>query len=206
MPVMKFGKSIEVREVKAADDAWTVTGYASTFDNTDEGGDVVVRGAFARSVHAWGTGQKRIRFLYQHDPADVLGVPTSLREDHYGLLGQFKISRTTRGHDAYQLLKDGALDSFSIGYVVEDQEYRGNVRVLRDVDLMEISVVSLPMNTRAAVTGVKRRVPPTRASDLQRLRVRMAREGKLVPRTEAERLALWMGIMRERVRLAGVHV
>jgi HK97 family phage prohead protease len=145
--------AFQLEELKSrGDDGWSFSGYASTFGNVDEGGDVVLRGAFT------GTLARRVpRLLWQHDMHEPIGKVLGLREDDRGLHGEFKLSRTARGHDAYQLLKDGAIDSMSIGYIPEDQEFDDahNVRKLKSVDLLEISLVSIPMNEEARVTAVK---------------------------------------------------
>ena len=142
----------ELDELKARDDGWTFSGYASTFGNVDEGGDVVLRGAFNNSLRE----RPSPRLLWQHDLSEPIGRVLSLREDARGLFGEFKISRTARGQDVYVLLKDGALDSMSIGYIPEDQEYSDDgVRQLKSVSLREISVVSMPMNEEALITAVK---------------------------------------------------
>ena len=142
----------QLQELKArGDDGWTFSGYASTFGNIDDGGDVVLRGAFSETLQ-----RRRPKLLWQHDIAEPLGKVLSLREDERGLFGEFKLSKTTRGHDAYQLLKDGAIDSMSIGYIPEDQEFSNDgIRKLLSVDLLEISVVSIPMNEEALITSVK---------------------------------------------------
>ena len=134
------------------DDGWSFTGYCSTFGNVDEGGDVVLRGAFVNTL-----AHRVPRLLWQHDMSEPIGKVLGLSEDDRGLHGEFKLSRTTRGHDAYQLLKDGAIDSMSIGYIPEDQEFdeKSGVRQLKSVDLLEISLVSIPMNEEARITAVK---------------------------------------------------
>ena len=173
----------ELEELKSrGDDGWSFTGYASTFGNVDEGGDVVLRGAFSNSL-----ARRVPRLLWQHDMHEPIGKVLGLTEDDRGLHGEFKISRTTRGHDAYQLLRDGAIDSMSIGYIPEDQEFdeKSGVRQLKSVDLLEISLVSVPMNEEARITAVKAAhvpspstVGPSVASmRLQILRKRLERLG-----------------------------
>ena len=152
-----------LEELKSrGDDGWSFSGYASTFGNIDEGGDVVLRGAFTNSL-----AQRVPRLLWQHDMSEPIGRVVQLKEDDRGLHGDFLISRTGRGHDAYVLLKDGAIDSMSIGYIPEEQEFddQHNVRKLKSVDLLEISLVSIPMNEEARVTAVKAKqlVLPTSA-------------------------------------------
>ena len=142
----------ELLDVKArGDDGWSFSGYASTFDNVDHGGDVVLRGAFRSSL-----ARRVPKLLWQHDMFEPIGKVLDLEEDDRGLHGDFLISRTSRGHDAYQLLKDGAIDSMSIGYIPhDDTKTIDGVRQLKAVDLLEISLVSLPMNDEARITAVK---------------------------------------------------
>jgi HK97 family phage prohead protease len=150
---LEYGLPLELLEVKeaGADAGWQVAGYASTHD-LDEGGDMVVPGAFQKSL---ATG-RRVQFLRQHDPARVLGVPLELHEDDSGLFGKFKISRTALGEETPELLRDGALSAFSIGFKCPDSEYRKDgVRLLKEISLYEVSLVSTPMNERALVTALK---------------------------------------------------
>ena len=149
---LDYGTPLPVAEVKAAGDGWEVAGYASTWDR-DLGGDVVAPGAFAAHL---GSGAK-VRFLYAHDAAQVLGRPLELREDDRGLFGRFRISQTRLGQDVHRLLTDGALDSFSIGFIPRDfdRDEKSGLRTLKSVELVECSVVAMPMNPQATVTAVK---------------------------------------------------
>ena len=149
---MQFSKPLEIMEFKADGDEWEVSGYVSTFDNVDLGGDVVMPGAFRETLK---NGPK-VRFLKSHDPDQILGIPKKLTEDSKGLLGVFKISKTILGADTRQLLLDGALDSFSIGYNAVDWKIvDDDIRELHEVRLWEASLVSMPMNPEAQVTRVK---------------------------------------------------
>jgi len=88
----------------------------------------------------------------------VLGRITDLKSDDRGLFIRASISKTQLGSDVHTLLKDDALDSFSIGYIPTDMEFDDTgVRKLTAVDLLEVSVVAVPMNEMAVVTGVKAR-------------------------------------------------
>jgi Escherichia/Staphylococcus phage prohead protease len=149
-----YGLPQKIAELKASDDGWEVAGYASTWDR-DLGGDVVHPGAFKSTLEAGG----RVRFLYAHDAAQVLGRPLELYEDERGLFGRFRISKTRLGQDVHTLLSDGSLDSFSIGFIAKDFDHdeKANVRNLKAVELLEVSVVALPMQPRATVTAVKDR-------------------------------------------------
>jgi len=150
---METSQPLPILEVKtAAGGERIVEGYVSTFDAVDLGGDVVLPGAFDASL----AGGRRVPFLRGHDHNAVLGTTLSLRADHYGLHGRFKLSRTPLGDETYQLLKDGALDSFSIGYLPDVSERRTDgVRELKQLTLLEASVVTLAMNPAAMVTAVK---------------------------------------------------
>jgi HK97 family phage prohead protease len=154
----------ELTELKASDSGWQFSGYASTFGNLDQGGDVVMRGAFDTTL-----GKRARRpLLWQHDLREPIGVEKSLKADDRGLLGTWKIVDTARGGDAYKLLKAGAIDSMSIGYVTEDVAFDdAGVRLLKSVDLLECSVVSLPMNEQAMVTSVKTRPQPETVMDVE---------------------------------------
>jgi HK97 family phage prohead protease len=150
--VLAYGAPQRIAELKASDDGWEVAGYASTWDR-DLGNDVVHRGAFSVTL---GSGS-RVRFLYAHDASQVLGRALELREDERGLFGRFAISKTRLGQDVHTLLSDGSLDSFSIGFIPRDFEHdeKAGVRNLKQVELLEVSVVALPMQPHAVVTAVK---------------------------------------------------
>lgn len=149
---MEFSKPIQTIEFKADNNEWSVDGYPSTFGNLDLGEDIVVKGAFTETLKS---GPK-VRFLLSHDPRLILGTPKKLKEDEKGLFGSFKISKTQLGTDTHQLLLDGAIDSFSIGYEAKDWEIiDGGVRLLKKVDLYEVSLVPMAMNQDAIVTDVK---------------------------------------------------
>lgn len=147
-----FGAPVPIGEVKAAGDAWEVSGYASTYD-LDLGQDRVLPGAYAKSL----ASGRRVRFLYAHDARQVLGTAHDLHEDEKGLFGRFKISRTALGEDVHTLVKDGALDSFSIGFLADDFEVdqKSGHRHLKAISLLECSLVALPLNPAAVVTGFK---------------------------------------------------
>jgi len=149
---MQFSTPIQIEEFKSTNDDWEVSGYVSTFGNVDLGNDMVMPGAFTKTLKS---GPK-VKFLLSHDPRLILGVPKKLKEDKKGLFGSFKISKTQLGGDTHQLLVDGAIDSFSIGYSAEEYDFiEGDVRRLKAIELYEASLVPMAMNQEALVTGVK---------------------------------------------------
>jgi len=150
---LAFGYPQRTVELKTAGDDWEVAGHVSTFGNRDLGNDIVHRGAFADAL----TSGSTVRFLFAHDPAQVIGRPLELYEDEKGLFGRFKISRTRLGQDVHQLLVDGCVDSFSIGFIAKEHDFdeKSRIRNLRKVELLEASLVALPMQPAARVTSVK---------------------------------------------------
>lgn len=146
-------------EVKEVSDDGRFSGYASTFGgDPDSYGDVIAAGAFAASLAKNGYGGNGIKMLWQHNPDDPIGVWTQLREDGQGLFveGQLALG-TTRGKDAYELLKIGAVNTMSIGFrIVKYSEDRDrDIRTLEEIDLYEVSLVTFPANTSAKITAVK---------------------------------------------------
>ena len=141
-------------DLKAGEDGWQFTAYASTFNNRDAGGDIIDAKAFDATLRTrtWRP------LLWQHDMREPIGIEKSIKADKRGLLGTWELIDTQRGTDAYKLLKRGAVRSMSIGYVPQEWEFQGKdgeTRLLKSVDLLENSVVSIPMNEQAVVTQVK---------------------------------------------------
>ena len=133
-------------------------GYASVFNNTDLGNDVIKTGAFKKSLRK--RGVKGVKLLYQHKTDMPIGIFEEIKEDEHGLMVKGKLAlKTQAGQEAYELLKMGALDAMSIGFRANPDEVsydkRTNKRMIGEVDLMEISLVTFPMNPQAKVRSVK---------------------------------------------------
>jgi HK97 family phage prohead protease len=143
-------------DVKAIGDEGTFEGYAAVFGNIDLGGDVIDPGAFTKTLQE----NSRIPILWQHDPKEPIGVTLQAQEDGKGLLvkGQLNLE-TTKGREAYALLKQGALKGLSIGYDAVKEVWDGAVRRLKEIRLWEWSLVTFPMNPAAQVVAVKSVVP-----------------------------------------------
>lgn len=149
-------------ELKSAGDAGEIEGYGATFWNVDNVGDRVASGAFAASIKS-----KMPRMLWQHEPDKPIGRWTSAVEDNNGLHVKGKIALgTDQGRNAYELVKEGVLDSLSIGYRTIKSFNEGNVRVLKELDLLEVSLVTFPANDAALITSVKGEFT---ARDLERM-------------------------------------
>ncbi|QTL01919.1 HK97 family phage prohead protease [Aquabacter sp. L1I39] len=143
-------------ELKAVAEDGTFEGYASTFGERDLGGDIVEPGAFTKTLKA--RGPKGVKMLADHDPRERIGVWTDLTEDSKGLYVKGRLlTEKANGREALIDLKAGALDAMSIGFRTKADSYDGRrrARLLKEVDLLEISLVPFPMNEGARVTAVK---------------------------------------------------
>jgi HK97 family phage major capsid protein/HK97 family phage prohead protease len=142
----------------ATDEAGLLSGYASAFGGEpDSYGDVIEKGAFTKSLAEHKAAGSAPLMLWQHKTDEPVGRWLDLREDETGLAVTGRlILETQRAREAYALLKGGALNGLSIGYRTRASERRaGGGRTLQDLELIEISLVSVPAATRARVTGVK---------------------------------------------------
>lgn len=145
-------------EAKDLSEDGTFEGYASTFGGPpDSYGDVVNKGAFAKTLK---DRKGKIRLLAQHDPSRPIGVIQEIREDDHGLWMKAKFTLgATDGADYYHLLKDGAVDSMSIGFYIikHEQDNVSGIRYLNEISLWEVSLVTFPANEYATVSAVKSR-------------------------------------------------
>ncbi|SET83374.1 HK97 family phage prohead protease [Oceanicella actignis] len=134
-----------------------IEGYASLFGATDQGGDVVERGAFARSLAALRGAGRSVKLLWQHDPAQPIGVWDEVREDEKGLFVRGRLMPEVRqGAEALALLRAGAVDGLSIGYrAVRSSRAPGGGRVLHEIELWEVSLVTFPMLPQARAQQAK---------------------------------------------------
>lgn len=135
---------------------FTFYGYGSVFDFKDYGDDVVVKGAFTKTLQE---SADEVRVLDQHNMTEPVGRPSKMYEDENGLYLEAVVPYTTKGRDLFLDIKYGVKNGLSIGYqIVKDQIGKmGNqtVRFLKELRLIEISVVTFPMNKLATITGIK---------------------------------------------------
>ena len=140
-------------------------GYASIFHEADSGRDVVMPGAFDRALREGGGS---LPLLWQHEAREPIGRAERMSVDARGLrvIGQIALG-TRRGRDAAGLIRARALTGLSIGYRVRrfEVDRKQRLRRLLDVELIEISLVTFPMQPRARVLGVERIVAS--ASDMK---------------------------------------
>ena len=136
-------------------DGVVVEGYASLFGKRDQGGDTVQAGAYGASLKALAAQGRRVKMLWQHDPGQPIGVWEEVREDAKGLYVKGRIlTEVGRGREAAALLAAGAIDGLSIGYrtLRAERDAKGQ-RMLAEVELWEVSLVTFPMLPEARVSA-----------------------------------------------------
>ena len=122
-------------------------GYAAVFDRPDRGGDVVRAGAFTRSLVR---PVRSVPLLWQHDPARPIGRIEYLKEDGRGLRVIARLSSGAGGREAAALLRAGKAAGLSFGYRVRRSTGEAP-RALEEVELVEVSLVRVPMQPKARV-------------------------------------------------------
>ncbi len=145
-------------QIKATGSDGTLDGYGSVFNVRDSYDDVIAPGAFAASLKAHIAAGTMPAMLWQHEADSPIGIWTEMAEDSKGLRvkGQLCLD-TVRGKEAHALLKVGALNGLSIGFVSKQWAYDRDteIRTLTEIDLWEVSLVTFPANGASRVTGVK---------------------------------------------------
>lgn len=133
----------------------TIEGYGSVFGNVDLGGDMILPGAFAKSIKS--KGAAGVKLLWQHDSHQPIGIWDDLTEDGKGLKCKGRILTDLRmGKEASILAKNGIVSGLSIGYRTTRANYdKDGNRVIAEAELWEVSMVTFPMNPKAVVTSVK---------------------------------------------------
>lgn len=143
-----------MREPIPIDAEGRFAGYASAFGLVDESGDVVMPGAFAKSLAR--RGRAGVRMLFQHDPKEPVGVWEAIREDSFGLWVEGRLVPGVPRADALRrLIERRAVDGLSIGFrtVRATRDGKGGQRKLWQIDLWEISIVTFPMLDRARISA-----------------------------------------------------
>lgn len=141
--------------VKSLAESGVFYGYASVFDTPDNQKDIMCRGAFSQTLLA---AKRDVKLLWQHQSSEPIGVIEELKEDARGLLVRGRLLLdVARAREAYSLMKAGALNGLSIGYTVQDYDldHASGCRLLKNIDLWEISLVTFPANDEARVTQIK---------------------------------------------------
>lgn len=163
---------VRMEDVGLDDDkAGTFSGMASTTADVDSYGTVIAEGAFSKSLRERG----KPAMLWQHDMWEVIGVWSDLTENSEGLRvdGELNLD-VRRGAEAHSLLKQGALDGLSVGFIprkleLPDEDSSDPV-VITEADLYEISLVTFPANQSARIAEVRQMPGWTKKEMAQRMR------------------------------------
>ena len=137
----------------AVSDGVVISGYASVFGACDQGGDIVQAGAYAASLAQLARDGRQVKMLWQHDPAQPIGVWDEVREDGHGLFVKGRLLEgVARAREAAALVAAGAIDGLSIGYRTKtaSKNDKGQ-RLLTELELWEVSLVTFPMLPSARV-------------------------------------------------------
>lgn len=140
-------------------EAGVFEGYGAVFGNIDSWDDIIVPGAFAKTLAEHEAKGKKPKLLWQHDRKEIIGAWEAIQEDQNGLFvkGRLFKDEIARAREAYVLLKSGELDSLSIGFYARDYsvDEKTWIRTIKEVELKEISLVTFPANEDARVSAVK---------------------------------------------------
>lgn len=129
------------------------SGYASVFNVVDKQNDLILPGAFKENLN-----KNKIKLLWQHDPSDPIGNIVDIYENDVGLyITAHLLLGVQKAKEAYLMLKAGTIDGLSIGYIPikHDIDHETGARILKQVELWEISLVTFPANSAAQVINVK---------------------------------------------------
>jgi len=145
----------------------------SRFDNVDYHGEVIVKGAFTKSISERGPESgcnRKIQFLRYHDFEHQIGKFTKLEETNDGLVAYATLGRGTKGNDALLDYEDGIITQHSIGYqkVAGKIEFQDDVKILRELSLWEGSAVTFGMNSETGVLSVGKSIDAQYVSRLSK--------------------------------------
>jgi uncharacterized protein len=129
-----------------------VKGYGSYFNNKDADNDIILRGAYQKTIQENGN---RVKYLYQHNMMQPIGKMKELYEDEKGLMFVAEVPKTQLGKDVIELMKAGVITENSVGILPIVKQDKGDYRELKEVKLFEISAVTLAANDQAKIMDVK---------------------------------------------------
>lgn len=157
-----YYKEMAVSDIGVDEGNRIISGYAAIFGNKDDACDIIIKGAFAKSISERGpqsVTNRKIVGLYMHDQTEPIGKPSVLREDNKGLYFEMPLDSVPRGDQSLIQLKSGTLNQFSIGYqyVWDKMEYdeATDSFICKELNLFEISVVTFGCNEETEFLGMK---------------------------------------------------
>lgn len=179
-----------------------VVGYASHFDNKDSHNDIVLKGAFKRTVDHNGS---RVKALMHHDPVMLVGKPVEMGEDQKGLLTETRVSRTAAGEDLLTLIEDEVLDEMSIGYIPVKEGYDedAGANLIHEVKLVEYSFVTLASNPAARIQGLKGTAAVDKVIESMKRMEKALRDGVFVTDEVPEHLEFALKYWRTQLEFTG---
>ena len=146
--------NFKIKEIKEDGDDLIIEGYGAAFNNIDSYGDVIRKGAFAKTIKERGD---RIAFCYQHDIRNPIGKIQEIKEDDFGLWIVVKVSNAE--DDIKTKIREKILQEMSIGYVVINANSAMidgvDVFELTEIRLYEVSLVTVAANEKARITSMK---------------------------------------------------
>ncbi len=148
-------KYLETIKIKSFSEKGEIEGYASVFDEIDSYGDIVVKNAFSQAISDTKKGNMP-KLLWQHDISSPIGVINEISEDEHGLFVKAQLLLDLpKAKEIYTLLKNKAIDGFSIGYRIRNQYIKNDHNYLTDLELLEISIVTFPACKSATIENIK---------------------------------------------------
>jgi len=170
-------KAAPVGELIDADEkAGIIKGYGSYFGNKDSDNDVIMKGAYKKTIAENG---ERVKYLYQHDMNQPIGKMTELYEDEKGLVFVAEIAKTQLGKDVVELMKSGVITENSVGIMPMQKNNKGDYREITEVKLYEISAVTLAANDQAKILDVKGNVDVEKLSKRYDNLTKLIRKGEI---------------------------
>ena len=146
-------KQTNIGEIVDADEKnGIVKGYGSVFGNIDSDGDMIMMGAYKKTIQENG---ERVKYLYQHDIEKPIGKMRELYEDSTGLAFVAEVPKTRLGMDVIELIKSGVITENSVGILPIQKRMVDDYREIAEVKLYEISAVTLAANDQAKIMDVK---------------------------------------------------
>lgn len=157
---MTLKKRLDVSlQIKSVSETGEFEGYGSVFGVKDSYSDIVVPGAFQKSLKKWADKGRLPAMLWQHEMSEPIGIYTEMSEDDVGLYvkGRLLIDGDALAKRAHVHMKAGSLTGLSIGYVLIDYSWNKDKTAyeLKEIDLWEVSPVTFPSNDEARIAEVK---------------------------------------------------